>query len=978
MQRMNGMEILKTPACHLPHPATAASIDGDATGEETISKSAETGLSLGGVVNHARCKELVYEPRSVMTGVFSKDIVTNSDATGGADAVQLNPQPGAFCILPSEQEGSQPVTLGHVVEVRSCCADETEEEEDSAVESLSCEVTGITEILSEANDRSDGSDSGLGSDLTDDRIVISTADSFSSSSSADESSGVASGPAENEDSIVSDNEAVFLDCISADLEIKHQDSTFITGSSLCSYGTKSEAKSGAKLPNADAPVTSSPLLHLNSPFNDFSNATQCLKLHISNFEERPKILAKESLCFFEIPNISNTQRIEMGSAFSLDSKSIEVATVGANVAVQEVPKGSLKRRHSAEVMEEPKPKKKKSIRFDNVTVYYFPRAQGFTCVPSQGGSTLGMASQHAHVQQFSLPEHALEQRRLHRQLLLQLRSERLSTRPTSSSDDSDSDDDRSDASESEPDLDGYYFLQPVPTRQRRALLRAAGVRKIDSLEKDECRNIRSSREFCGCGCKGYCDPDTCSCSQAGIKCQVDRINFPCGCTRDGCANSSGRIEFNPVRVRTHFIHTLMRLELEKKQKLEEEREDGATRAEQEVGARRVHWDTSLAPSASSQMPTVSDSTAGPKFTTSVLQNFSLGSEVKVDPCVHVGGFANLHYRPHGEGLGLTTGMEVPGNTSAFAAPVAGKLPAREDSLDLYTFRDDCYSEDNSSDLTVDHLDSNHGFGGRRMNHSLPGKAIQHQEFGAGSMFHFRQPVTLSPGTFGPASLFPENNMAVYNHAAATVGSLDGAYDESNKYPQQYPTGFSTTFASHPAVGGFSHYSSLYGQEFAAKVPGGDIGGGDYKDGSLSSEFHQPLLVGGSYDTFCSLSEGFASQDVAKSSQMPAGDSCYTNLHTVCSMSKKLEPFSELLQGRYSYMASSRTPSAAPGYDDSTIHGPSATFTSGGGVELSSSLAVAEKGQCSSEDANSSSNGTDDCVENFGEIIKKTMVETVSA
>jgi hypothetical protein len=32
---------------------------------------------------------------------------------------------------------------------------------------------------------------------------------------------------------------------------------------------------------------------------------------------------------------------------------------------------------------------KKSVNFDGVTVYYFPRVQGFTCVPSQGGSTLG-------------------------------------------------------------------------------------------------------------------------------------------------------------------------------------------------------------------------------------------------------------------------------------------------------------------------------------------------------------------------------------------------------------------------------------------------------------------------------------------------------------------------------------------------------------------------------------------------------------
>ncbi len=113
----------------------------------------------------------------------------------------------------------------------------------------------------------------------------------------------------------------------------------------------------------------------------------------------------------------------------------------------------------------------------------------------------------------------------------------------------------------------YGFLQPVSARQRRALLKAAGVRKIDTTEKDECRVIRVSREVCGCSCRGYCDPDTCECSQNGIKCQVDRLKpqeFPCGCTRDGCGNVNGRIEFNPARVKTHFIHTIMRLGLEKK------------------------------------------------------------------------------------------------------------------------------------------------------------------------------------------------------------------------------------------------------------------------------------------------------------------------------------------------------------------------------------------------------------------------------
>lgn len=144
---------------------------------------------------------------------------------------------------------------------------------------------------------------------------------------------------------------------------------------------------------------------------------------------------------------------------------------------------------------------------------------------------------------------------------------------SSSSDESKSEDEISENSLSEGDSEAYGFLQPVTARQRRALLKAAGVRKIDTTEKDECRQLRTSREVCGCKCRGYCDPDTCECSQAGIKCQVDRLKpheFPCGCTRDGCANVNGRIEFNPARVKTHFIHTIMRLELEKRQEMSED------------------------------------------------------------------------------------------------------------------------------------------------------------------------------------------------------------------------------------------------------------------------------------------------------------------------------------------------------------------------------------------------------------------------
>ncbi|KAK4325616.1 hypothetical protein Pmani_003823 [Petrolisthes manimaculis] len=243
-----------------------------------------------------------------------------------------------------------------------------------------------------------------------------------------------------------------------------------------------------------------------------------------------------------------------------------------NGSAEQLERRSSLKRKASEEPEESKPAKcKRGIQFEGVTVFYFPRSQGFTCVPSQGGSSLGMSRRHSHIRQFSLAEHAVEQRRAHREYLMRLRQQRTarehgesSSRGSSSEDSEENSEEPSDLSDSELDADSYYFLQPLPIRQRRALLRQAGICHIEGLEKEECKDIRMSREMCGCQCKVYCDPDTCQCAQAGIKCQVDRHNFPCGCSREGCGNSYGRIEFNPIRVRTHFISTLMRLELEKR------------------------------------------------------------------------------------------------------------------------------------------------------------------------------------------------------------------------------------------------------------------------------------------------------------------------------------------------------------------------------------------------------------------------------
>jgi len=212
-------------------------------------------------------------------------------------------------------------------------------------------------------------------------------------------------------------------------------------------------------------------------------------------------------------------------------------------------------------------KHKKSVKFKGVTVFYFPRNQGGSTVPSQGGSTLGMEMNHVDEKNFTLDAHQEEKRLVHLEILLrQKRYEKMYQKQQQGrlANQSDSDDSLEDISDSELEFDSWYFLQPVPVKQRRALLRESGVNKIDSSEKEECREIRLSREFCGCECSYYCDPETCLCSLNGIKCQVDRLNFPCGCYRESCNNVVGRNEFNALRVRTHFIHTIMRLELEKK------------------------------------------------------------------------------------------------------------------------------------------------------------------------------------------------------------------------------------------------------------------------------------------------------------------------------------------------------------------------------------------------------------------------------
>ncbi|XP_034039890.1 Golgi reassembly-stacking protein 1-like [Thalassophryne amazonica] len=158
-----------------------------------------------------------------------------------------------------------------------------------------------------------------------------------------------------------------------------------------------------------------------------------------------------------------------------------------------------------------------SVRFDLVMVFSFSRCQGFTSVPSHGGATLGMAQRHSAFQKYTVAEHAQEQQhrrreRLQEKLTDQRQAARLTGEP-----DPDTDNHLSDA-----EVEGGGVLQPYSSRQRQLLLQVAGVKHIDKEEKRQLHALRLSREACGCDCQGFCEPETCTCSLAGIKCQVQQ------------------------------------------------------------------------------------------------------------------------------------------------------------------------------------------------------------------------------------------------------------------------------------------------------------------------------------------------------------------------------------------------------------------------------------------------------------------------
>lgn len=86
-----------------------------------------------------------------------------------------------------------------------------------------------------------------------------------------------------------------------------------------------------------------------------------------------------------------------GSDSGLGSDSLRsISAIEKSLASLTPSKSSLKRRSVDNLHDDQAKKPKRSINFGDVTVFYFPRCQGFGCVPTQGGSTLGMTAKHAY------------------------------------------------------------------------------------------------------------------------------------------------------------------------------------------------------------------------------------------------------------------------------------------------------------------------------------------------------------------------------------------------------------------------------------------------------------------------------------------------------------------------------------------------------------------------------------------------------
>lgn len=178
----------------------------------------------------------------------------------------------------------------------------------------------------------------------------------------------------------------------------------------------------------DLPTIEPNVLKMDNVFDNQVNETQQLKDSEFEMERKavaipvsptpsvtlPVVLQDLTREYQEIDPVSSKSNslseVEEGQILESSSDASDLPKEGLKSSINKRPSSVLSDQSEAGAAKKPK----KKISFSAVTAYYFPRAQGFTCIPSQGGSTLGMALKHSHEESFTLTEHANQQRRNHR------------------------------------------------------------------------------------------------------------------------------------------------------------------------------------------------------------------------------------------------------------------------------------------------------------------------------------------------------------------------------------------------------------------------------------------------------------------------------------------------------------------------------------------------------------------------------------
>lgn len=197
----------------------------------------------------------------------------------------------------------------------------------------------------------------------------------------------------------------FINCVTTEnsfvdfsFETKHYNGLVSEGSITCDQSLNKQIFMGSTISSIISPEKSLPALvhgHITTDSRSFSR-----KVDETLLGECPPDGSDSGLgC-----ELADDRLVLQTDSLSSDELSTPVTSEGTNWAVRTTTvshgfdlvkpssssslhcqtKSNLKRLHSSvKTCEPPLKRIKKSISFDNVSVFYFPRVQGFTCVPSQ-------------------------------------------------------------------------------------------------------------------------------------------------------------------------------------------------------------------------------------------------------------------------------------------------------------------------------------------------------------------------------------------------------------------------------------------------------------------------------------------------------------------------------------------------------------------------------------------------------------------